>query len=74
MPYYDYRCTRCGSVFEIRRSMSEQAEGGPVPCSECGATETERVFSPIAVGTVGPAKTEPSQGASCGPSCACHHN
>ena len=27
MPYYDFRCRACGEVFEIRRSMSEQAEG-----------------------------------------------
>ena len=74
MPWYDYRCTKCGTEFEIRRSMSEQAEGAPVECTKCGSEVTERVFTPIAVGTVGSSKTEVPQGASCGPACACHPN
>jgi putative FmdB family regulatory protein len=74
MPWYDYRCRRCGSVFEIRRSMNERSDGASVECSECGSAETERVFRPIAVGVAGSSKPEAPQGASCGPHCACHPN
>ncbi len=43
MPTYDYRCERCGNVFEARRSFSEDAASAP--CPDDGA-EAVRLFSP----------------------------
>jgi putative FmdB family regulatory protein len=45
MPAYDFKCTRCSTVFEITRPS---ADDSPVACPECGA-ETKRVFSPVGV-------------------------
>lgn len=71
MPYYDYRCRSCGTVFEIQRSMSEQSGGAAVPCAACASADTERVFTPVAVGSTGSSAPEPV-GQACGPACACH--
>ena len=43
MPTYDYRCDQCGTVFEARRSFSEDAS--TVPCPDDG-TAAVRLFSP----------------------------
>ena len=41
MARYDYKCTSCGTVFEVEHPMSERPK---VTCPECGAP-AERVFS-----------------------------
>jgi putative FmdB family regulatory protein len=43
MPTYDYRCDQCGTVFEARRSFSEDASSAPCPEDGTGAV---RLFSP----------------------------
>jgi putative FmdB family regulatory protein len=40
MARYDYRCTKCATVFEVEHPMSERPE---VSCPECGAP-AEQVF------------------------------
>lgn len=45
MPDYDYRCTACGTVFEVTRSMGSSAEEC---CAKCGAP-AKRVFTPVGV-------------------------
>ena len=51
MPYYDYRCSKCESVFELLRKMSEADVPLTEPCPECGSTETvERLISTFAIG------------------------
>jgi putative FmdB family regulatory protein len=42
MPLYDYRCGKCGVVFEQRHSMFYQ---GPVTCQECGSDDTDKIMS-----------------------------
>ncbi len=44
MPTYQYRCTKCGYDFELRRSLFEKTPEKPV-CPACGNEETERVYS-----------------------------
>jgi len=41
MPIYEYRCARCGHVFE--RLMRPAAEAGA--CPACGGEDLERLFS-----------------------------
>ena len=41
MPLYDYACSGCGKVTEIRHGFNETHDQ---PCSECGAP-LKRVFS-----------------------------
>ena len=45
MPAYDFRCTRCSTVFEVTRSGSDDS---PLSCPECGGA-TKRVFTPVGV-------------------------
>jgi putative FmdB family regulatory protein len=45
MPAYDFKCTKCGTVTEVRRPSSEDI---PVPCPECGSA-TKQVFHPVGV-------------------------
>lgn len=50
MPFYDYRCSSCGIVFEeFQRSMvSSDAESAPA-CERCGSEATERRVTRVAV-------------------------
>ena len=41
MPLYDYRCTQCGNVYEIRHGFHEAPDA---PCEACGGALT-RVFN-----------------------------
>ena len=41
MPLYDYKCTKCGTIREVRHGFHESHEE---PCPACGAAMT-RVFS-----------------------------
>ncbi|MDH4139605.1 MAG: FmdB family transcriptional regulator [Coriobacteriia bacterium] len=45
MPAYDYRCTECEQVFEVRHAAGEQLS---VDCPSCSA-RAKRVFSPFGV-------------------------
>ena len=45
MARYDYRCKKCGNVFEVVHSMSEHPA---ITCPKCGAS-CERVFNPALI-------------------------
>lgn len=45
MARYDYRCTSCGTIFEIEHGMLERPE---VHCPSCDAV-AEKVFSPSGI-------------------------
>jgi putative FmdB family regulatory protein len=45
MPAYDFRCTVCSNVSEVRRPASDDS---PVPCPVCGGA-TKQVFHPVGV-------------------------
>lgn len=43
MPIYEYQCTSCSHIFELRRSYSEA--DAPTPCPRCGKTGARRLVS-----------------------------
>jgi putative FmdB family regulatory protein len=45
MPLYDYACTKCGRVREVRHGFEERFDE---PCEACGAP-LRRVFNPAPV-------------------------
>jgi putative FmdB family regulatory protein len=48
MPVYDYRCTKCGEKFEVRRSFLDGVKDRDrVLCPKCGSSDVERVYSPL---------------------------
>ncbi|MBI2324757.1 MAG: zinc ribbon domain-containing protein [Chloroflexi bacterium] len=44
MPIYEYRCPRCGAVFEKLMPMKAERPS----CPRCGAREPERLVSLVA--------------------------
>lgn len=38
MPAYDYKCTECGSLTEVRHPIAESAVGNPCPVRDCPGT------------------------------------
>lgn len=46
MPAYDYRCTRCGTSFQVRKPMSEVDT--ETTCPECQSIQTQRLISNVA--------------------------
>ena len=64
MPLYEYRCSGCGSRFEVLRRMGQGSEG--LSCPRCGQEEVEKEFSTFAGASA--ASGGPSSGAGCSPS------
>lgn len=45
MPVYDFKCSECSTVFEIKRSPKQRDD---VHCPEC-ESPAKRVFTPVGV-------------------------
>jgi putative FmdB family regulatory protein len=45
MPLYDYRCTKCGTITEVRRGFDETFSQA---CAACGGA-VQRVFNPAPI-------------------------
>lgn len=45
MPLYDYQCTACGAVSEVRHGFDQTHEA---PCPKCGGS-LKRVFNPAPI-------------------------
>jgi len=70
MPIFEYRCAECGHQFEMLvRGETHTA------CPECGATQTEKLFSVPAAHVPGTgslpvtSSCPPSDAPPCGPGC-----
>lgn len=50
MPVYEFKCGKCGQVFEVVMSMAEAAVQA-VACPICSSDDVEKVFSPFSVVT-----------------------
>jgi putative FmdB family regulatory protein len=46
MPVYEYVCRDCQKTFEIVRPISDSSSRN-VPCTHCGSTKTERIWSTV---------------------------
>lgn len=67
MPFYEYRCKKCGQRFELQQKMEER---GRASCPGCGSAEAEKLFSVFGVGVAGSSAKDESPG--CGPeNCRC---
>ncbi|MCS6825948.1 MAG: zinc ribbon domain-containing protein [Caldilinea sp.] len=50
MPIYEYICPNCGLIFDHFWPSIQAAEGAaPPPCPTCGASQTQRIMSRVAV-------------------------
>ena len=70
MPIFEYKCKKCGKLFE--ELVSRTNDNTIIPCPACKATETQKQMSVFgAVGLSGNQAPMPSCGSSCqGESCA----
>jgi putative FmdB family regulatory protein len=77
MPYYEYRCQSCRTVFGEDRSMNEKSEPA---CGSCGSQTVARIWNAfIRSGGITPdvgqgassSKSSASGGGGCG-SCSSH--
>jgi putative FmdB family regulatory protein len=48
MPIYEFRCLKCGKVFELLKLKKE--EGVKMKCPKCKSPEVERILSTINIG------------------------
>jgi putative FmdB family regulatory protein len=71
MPVYDYKCQKCGLVFEMfLRSMSAAAS---VKCEKCGSSKVEKMVSCCAISSGG--KSEGAGSSKSSHSCgSCSHS
>jgi len=58
MPMYEYRCRKCGEVFE--RIMKVNARGDSLICPHCGEKRAEKILSMFS-------SSKGSDSSSCGP-------
>lgn len=71
MPTFDYKCLKCGEVFEKLQAAKE-----PAPkCLKCGHDETQKLLSPPNIQFKGSGfyKTD-AGGGGCGSNCGCGAN
>ena len=62
MPLYEYKCKKCGHVFEVFQSMN--ADGKDLACPHCQAENPEKIFSVFAS-----SGNTPNYGSSSGSGC-----
>lgn len=73
MPNYDYKCAECGNIFTLSHERTAERKG--YQCTQCGGTETKRLYT-FAVGVTkkSPADFCPSaRSCSHAGSCGCGH-
>jgi putative FmdB family regulatory protein len=68
MPFYDLKCKKCGSEFNIKASISDK-ENKNIHCLKCSSNELETVFKNINI-----IKSRSSSSECSGDCCHCHHH
>jgi putative FmdB family regulatory protein len=63
VPLYEYRCSTCGSLFEVLRRVGQDSEG--LACPQCGRTDVEKEYSTFASAASGGPS---AAGGACSPS------
>ena len=46
MPYYDYKCSKCGRKFNVKETFEEHGRKR-VKCPKCASQKVERVFGAV---------------------------
>ena len=49
MPIYEFRCMKCGKVFELLK-LKKEDDAMKMKCPKCSSPEIERVLSTINIG------------------------
>lgn len=78
MPFYDFRCTHCDTVIEVKAGIGEKERGLAVACPQCESMDMEQVYKSMSFLSSGSQKNSapvPSGRPSgpCGSACGCFH-
>lgn len=46
MPIYEYRCQKCGNIFDAFQRIGD--DGSDLACPDCGEAKPEKLFSAFA--------------------------
>lgn len=46
---YEYRCKKCGQVFDVTATIAEKERGLHPKCPHCGSEATSQVFTTVGV-------------------------
>jgi putative FmdB family regulatory protein len=70
MPIYEYKCTRCGNIFE---ELVPRASDTTLPCPRCESSETQKLMSQFGGIVMGKMSSNPacSSGSVCPGAGAC---
>lgn len=69
MPTYEYRCTECGSAFDVSMSIEEKKRresAHDIACEQCGSSALEQVFGGFSVLTGAAVGASQADGSCCG--------
>jgi len=55
MPIYEFRCLKCGKIFELLK-LKKEDEAIKMKCPHCSSPNVERVLSAVSVFTSGSGK------------------
>lgn len=48
MPIYEYECSKCGYMFELRRRLTDS--DSDIKCPKCGTQQPKRIISRFSTG------------------------
>ena len=65
MPYYDLKCSCCGSNLNIKASIKEREEKS-IKCPQCASTDLETIFSNVNIVKSRPASPQCPNTSKCG--------
>ncbi len=65
MPIYEYKCKRCGNLFDAFQAVGASSEH--LNCPTCGEPKPERIFSAFGTGNIAPSSGSSSACSSSGP-------
>lgn len=63
MPVFDYRCSDCGTTYDIYHKVKEISED--VVCPHCGSVKHKKLMSAASVSIGGKSDSSSFQGPSC---------
>jgi len=52
MPIYEFRCLKCGKIFELLK-LKKEDDAMKMKCPHCSSPEVERVLSSVSIVTSG---------------------
>ncbi len=62
MPFYDFKCNRCETVFNVLAAVSEMKEKR-IPCPGCGSRDLTRIWQTANISVQNRAAAEEPRGA-----------